>query len=51
VRAKPQFIKPCLPTLRTEPSTGERWLHEVKFDGWRVQLHVAGNDVVIVSMM
>jgi len=22
----------------------DQWLHEVKFDGWRAQLHKAGDD-------
>jgi bifunctional non-homologous end joining protein LigD len=30
------------------PSGGD-WLHEVKFDGYRVQIHKAGKDVVIFS--
>jgi bifunctional non-homologous end joining protein LigD len=33
----PQFVKPCLPSLRDRPPQGEPWLHEIKFDGWRVQ--------------
>ena len=24
------------------PPSGEQWLHEVKFDGWRIQLHKHG---------
>jgi bifunctional non-homologous end joining protein LigD len=43
------FIRPCLPTLRQEPPNGEHWLHEVKFDGWRVQLHLNGDKAVIYS--
>jgi bifunctional non-homologous end joining protein LigD len=27
--------------LRSAPPRGE-WLHEVKFDGWRIQLHKHG---------
>jgi ATP-dependent DNA ligase len=23
-------------------NAGEQWLHEVKFDGWRIQLHKHG---------
>ena len=42
------FITPARPTLR-DPPKGEAWLHEVKFDGYRVQLHKAGKDVVIFS--
>jgi bifunctional non-homologous end joining protein LigD len=34
-----RYIAPATPTLRPTPPRGERWLHEVKFDGWRVQLH------------
>jgi bifunctional non-homologous end joining protein LigD len=33
------FITPSAPVLRTSPPTGLGWVHEVKFDGWRVQLH------------
>jgi bifunctional non-homologous end joining protein LigD len=33
----PHFVKPCLPSLRVRPPKGDRWLHEIKFDGWRVQ--------------
>jgi hypothetical protein len=28
--------------LRSAPPRGEQWLHEVKFDGWRIQLHKHG---------
>jgi len=31
------------------PPTGDAWLHEVKFDGYRCQLHKAGEGVVIFS--
>ena len=26
-----------------------RWLHEVKFDGYRIQVHKAGRDVTLLS--
>src|SRR6478672_9640043 len=29
------FIKPELPTLAPEPPTGEGWIHEIKYDGYR----------------
>lgn len=32
----PGFIEPCLATLSPAPS-GDDWLHEIKFDGYRVQ--------------
>ena len=31
------FIEPCLPTLRDAAPSGSRWVHEIKFDGYRVQ--------------
>jgi ATP-dependent DNA ligase len=32
----PGFIAPCLPTKAQQPRSGERWLHEIKHDGFRV---------------
>jgi ATP-dependent DNA ligase len=29
--------------------TGERWLHEIKFDGYRVQLHLANETVRVFT--
>ena len=43
------FIVPAQPTLRARPPVGDAWLHEVKFDGYRCQIHKAGKDVVIFS--
>jgi bifunctional non-homologous end joining protein LigD len=37
--AKTPFILPCLPRLRSRPPAGKDWLHEVAFEGCRVQLH------------
>jgi bifunctional non-homologous end joining protein LigD len=36
----PEFIKPQLATLKSKAPTGEQWLHEIKYDGYRIQLHV-----------
>ena len=37
VRAElPQWIKPQLTTLVEEPPDGPDWLHEIKFDGYRM---------------
>lgn len=38
----PEFVPPQLATLVEEPPAGERWLHEIKFDGYRVLVAVAG---------
>jgi len=33
----PGFIEPALATAVERVPRGERWLHEIKFDGYRVQ--------------
>jgi ATP-dependent DNA ligase len=43
------FIKPCMPASRSRPPEGEAWLHEVKLDGWRGQLHKSGSLVRLYS--
>jgi bifunctional non-homologous end joining protein LigD len=41
-RSKPPgFILPCQPALAERPPCGPGWLHEIKFDGYRV---IAGKD-------
>jgi bifunctional non-homologous end joining protein LigD len=47
--ARTPFIPPCLPTLRKEPPVGPMWTHEVKFDGYRIQIHKDGSDVALYS--
>jgi bifunctional non-homologous end joining protein LigD len=37
------------PTLAKAPPAGDEWLHEVKFDGFRAQVHVEGGNVAIYS--
>jgi ATP-dependent DNA ligase len=36
----PGFVEPCHPTLREEAPSGERWVDEIKFDGYRMQAHL-----------
>ena len=40
VSAIPDFVPPQLCTLVDRPPSGEGWCHEIKFDGYRVQLRV-----------
>lgn len=37
------FIAPMLPTLVSQPPEGTEWLHEIKHDGYRTQIDVAGD--------
>ena len=43
------FVVPSAPVLKTRPPSGLDWLHEVKHDGWRAQLHVNGDTATIHS--
>lgn len=45
----PGFIKPSLATSTRSVPKGERWLHEVKFDGYRVQVHMANEAIKIFT--
>lgn len=45
----PGFIEPALATLQTEPPAGESWVHELKFDGYRCQAHIAAGSVTLYS--
>jgi bifunctional non-homologous end joining protein LigD len=38
--AMPGFIKPQLATLKSKAPKGDQRLHEIKYDGYRVQVHV-----------
>ena len=36
----PGFIKPQLATLKSRAPKGDQWLHEIKYDGYRIQVHL-----------
>jgi bifunctional non-homologous end joining protein LigD len=36
----PGFIKPQLAMLKSKAPRGEQWLHEIKYDGYRIQVHI-----------
>jgi len=43
-----RFIQPCSLTAKNVPA-GNDWVHEVKFDGYRVQAHKVGSRVILFS--
>ena len=47
--AMPGFIEPQLATLRAEAPSGDRWIHEIKFDGYRLQAHVAKGRATLLT--
>jgi bifunctional non-homologous end joining protein LigD len=45
----PDFVEPTLATLVTAPPTGQRWIHEIKFDGYRLQARVEAGRVKLLT--
>jgi bifunctional non-homologous end joining protein LigD len=45
----PGFIAPALASKIDKVPSGDRWLHEIKFDGYRVQLRIANNDIKVFT--
>jgi bifunctional non-homologous end joining protein LigD len=45
VAAMPDFVAPQLCTPVEKPPSGAAWCHEIKFDGYRVQLRVEDGEV------
>ena|SRR4051794_5331406 len=45
----PGFIAPALATSIQKVPSGDRWIHEIKFDGYRVQLHISNSDVKVFT--
>ena len=43
--AIPDILEPQLATLTEKPPEGDEWLHEIKFDGYRVLCKIQGADV------
>ncbi|MCD1262570.1 DNA ligase D [Shinella sumterensis] len=45
----PDFLPPTLATLASAPPAGERWLHEIKFDGYRLQARIEAGRVKLLT--
>ena len=45
----PGFIEPALATSIGNVPNGERWIHEIKFDGYRVQVHLANEAIKVYT--
>ncbi len=46
IKTMPSFVAPQLCLLRERPPTGPGWAHEIKFDGYRVQVRVEDGQAV-----
>lgn len=47
--ALPEFVEPCLARLGQSVPDGAQWGHEVKFDGYRLQVRIDGGDVRLLT--
>ncbi len=45
----PDFIPPQLARLVDRPPEGKGWGHEIKIDGYRIQLHVSGGEATLYT--
>ncbi|HEY4403523.1 MAG TPA: DNA ligase D [Xanthobacteraceae bacterium] len=45
----PDFVPPALATLRAAPPASPGWLHEVKFDGYRIQARLDRGEVRLLT--
>ena len=45
----PGFVEPALATSIDKVPSGERWIHEIKFDGYRVQVHLVNEAVNVFT--
>src|SRR5262245_27259136 len=50
LNAPAAFIHPCQPTVAKEPPAGPGWAHELKHDGYRLQIHVRDGRVRLYTM-
>jgi bifunctional non-homologous end joining protein LigD len=47
--ALPSFVKPSLATLATKAPDGDNWIHEIKFDGYRLQARLENGKVTLLT--
>ncbi|RXH05960.1 non-homologous end-joining DNA ligase [Bradyrhizobium vignae] len=45
----PGFVEPALASSIEKVPSGARWIHEIKFDGYRVQIHLANEAVKVFT--
>jgi bifunctional non-homologous end joining protein LigD len=45
----PGFVEPVLASSIEKVPSGARWIHEIKFDGYRVQVHLANQAITIFT--
>ena len=49
VKPPVSWIAPCEPTIVEKPPSGPEWIHEIKWDGYRISVYVDAGQVTIRS--
>src|SRR5438067_5689914 len=47
--ALPTFVEPSLAQLSAEPPKGREWVHEIKFDGYRIEARIDGRSIKLLT--
>ena len=50
INAPAAFIHPCQPIVAKQPPSGPSWAHELKHDGYRLQIHVRDGRVRLYTI-
>jgi ATP-dependent DNA ligase len=50
INAPAAFIHPCQPIVAKQPPRGPGWAHELKHDGYRLQIHIRDGRVRLYTM-
>ena len=45
----PAFLEPSLPQVTDKPPSGPKWVHEIKYDGYRMQARIDGREVRLLT--
>src|ERR1700682_407863 len=45
----PAFLAPSLASLTDRPPSGPKWVHEIKYDGYRMQARIDGPNIWLLT--
>lgn len=45
----PAFVPPVLATLAAKPPRSDTWIHEIKFDGYRIQVRIGTEGITLLT--
>ena len=45
----PAFVEPSLPQATVRPPRGDTWVHEIKYDGYRIQARIDGREIRLMT--